>query len=1024
MRRPALPPPSEVFELDYGSADTPSASRAQQVVRTNEVEASAVPMPPSAAGRGRKLLAYDTDDFDPLVPTANTSAAGDKVLNASQDLDYGSNLHNHELDAAAGPSSPSQHHAASFQPLDHGLGGANAGTSSHADPWLSETPHHPPPPPPSYPPPLLPQNPDQHATSHYAYDPNAPEFHPSLYPPAPPTLPTESELYYASSAPQGYRASTEGSYAQPPVSEAIPAAYDPPYDPQAPYHPLPYGGPPHDYLYPSYPPITSSYPGYYPANAESSYGMGYNSQMNQFHERRLLKQQRKREKKLRKREKREKQQAARSAANTAQYASHDVASSWANVAPIHDEDVAWIEDGKEQAVAMIRELHARGVPPQRLTERGVPLHLIEACCVELGITMQGQVQSEANDTPPQLATPASESANKKDQSSTTPAEDELLAKQEQGIALTPLQELRKKVLASRLAKAATASSSSAAAASSTSSSTLPAPPATALSVFDRTATSGEADTLLSQIGESIRSLMRPTHEPYAAAPIEDVSSQPGPSSSRKRSYRDVDAVDHEDDSTPADLAGDAHLAAANPVRRQRISYADTFSRAAETPSGEVDLNAPVLDLPDMAESAAGPSRVTDTVLRRRRPVAADFDAAEYSPQIVRPSRFVDVPSGLNTVVDLSDDESEEDDFDALEEAAGWKSAQLDVNMRDILLLRQKTATEHYGNYCALNGLKPVGMSVTPQQDGAARVIEASDTSTPGGSVSKENLLAQVAASGAASLASSTPSREDLLRKELEIKQLIRKIQMMEERKSKQQATTPSPSVSPMPSRFLAAAAGVGMQAPLSNAAPGEELSAAVQVVNGSTSAKANTLLREESIAQQQGSSANSTGGMRLDPALQKQRENLLALLASKRKNASAGLVEDTAKPVDSGVGDAKAEDLAGAPRQENVNGASGSSGTSSNDTKAKEREEQKELSPPPSVVSRYRPLVPSLLQSVASKVRSYLPPSLGFAVSSSSSSSAGDERTSVKWCPREADGGECADQGCSQRHAREFDSDT
>ncbi|TKY85054.1 hypothetical protein EX895_006134 [Sporisorium graminicola] len=1014
MRRPAPPPPSEEVELDYGSADAPSGGQAQEVL-TNHVEASSAPVRPSAAGRVRKLLAYDTDDFDPIVLPAGTSSAREKASNTSQDLGYGSGIDVNEFSAAAGPSSPS-HHATSVRNSDNAIGGATVDSSLYANP-LHGKPHQSPPPP-SYPPPLLPQNPDQLSSSRYAYDPSVPEFRPSLYSPAPPTLPTESDLCYGLPAPQSFDTSTEDSYVQPTAPEATSSAYDPPYDPQAPYQPLPY--PPLHHLYPTYPPI-ASYPGYYPPpNVEYPYTTGYHPQMNLFQDRRLLKQQKKKEKKLRKREKK---QAARSAAYVAHYTSHDVVSSSADAIPFaHDQDVAWIEDGKAQAVAMIRELHARGVPPQRLTERGVPLHMIEDCCVELGIAAQGQAQPDADGTSAQPEALAYDSAEKKDQSSTTQAEDELLAKQEQGIPLTPLEELRRKVLASRLARVAAASPGAAA------SSKAPASPTAAPSVFDRTATSGEADTLLSQIGESIRSLMRRSHEAFAAAQTGDTSSQPGPSSSRKRSYRDVDAVDHGNASSTADLAGGATFAAANPVRRQRISYADTFSRAAETPSGEVDLNAPVPDLPDLADSVAELNRVTEAVSRRRRPVAADFDTTEYSPLIVRPNRFVDVPSGLNTVVDLSDDDSDEDTVDALEEATGWKSAKLDLNMRDVLLLRQKTASEHYDNFCALNGLKPVGRALTPQQDGAARAIEVSDVSTPGGSVSKESLLAQVAASGAASLGSSTPSREDLLRKELEIKQLMRKIQVMEQRKSQQQTATPSPSVSPMPSRYLMA--GAGSQARSHYTTPpsmpddlNEVLATPVQTRNVSPTPKAKAPLQEESNAQQQ---SVSSSGMKLDPALQVQRENLLALLASKRKTANAGLAETATKQPDSGTGDASAVGVVIAPKQEDPNGVPGSGGIPANDTKAEELLKREEVSPPPSVVSRYRPLVPSLFQSVASKVRSYLPPSLGFTVAStaSSSSSSGDDRTSVKWCPREACGGECADEGCSQRHVSEFDSHT
>ena len=71
--------------------------------------------------------------------------------------------------------------------------------------------------------------------------------------------------------------------------------------------------------------------------------------------------------------------------------------------------------------------------------------------------------------------------------------------------------------------------------------------------------------------------------------------------------------------------------------------------------------------------------------------------------------------------------------------------------------------------------------------------------------------------------------------------------------------------------------------------------------------------------------------------------------------------------------------------------------------------------------------LPPLREQVATRFRSYLPPSLGFpsasmttAASASAKSLAeqeeASERASVKWGPREADGDECNDAGCSQRH--------
>ncbi len=465
----------------------------------------------------------------------------------------------------------------------------------------------------------------------------------------------------------------------------------------------------------------------------------------------------------------------------------------------------------------------------------------------------------------------------------------MLAKQEQGVALTPLEELRKKVLASRMAKvaaasAAASSTSELAEANGTAASSTP-------SVFDRRATSGEADALLSQIGESIRGLMRPSDESrpamQAGAPMEEPSA--GLPSSRKRAYRDVDAVDDADVTNIADLAGDENAPGLIPSRRPRISYADTFSRAAQIPSGEVDFHAPIPDLPDLSMSAAKSPQMSHAA-SGRRPVAADFDTEEYRPQALRANRFLDVPSGLNTVVDLSDDDRDEDE--ELDSFEMTKSSQLQVDAGQVMLLRQKTATEHYDTFCALNGIQPIKRALTPVSEGASKAAEARDPAIQVGGVSREALVAQAAASSAAGVGSSTPSREELLRKELEIKQLMQRIQMMEDRKSRQQAATLSPSASPMPSRHLTPANGS-----ITAAVPGPSLPLAktAQAVSNSPVLTP----QKEAHAQPQSASQSNAATPRLDPELQKKREELLALLANKRK--AAATVKPTSEVVESNI---------------------------------------------------------------------------------------------------------------------------
>lgn len=492
-------------------------------------------------------------------------------------------------------------------------------------------------------------------------------------------------------------------------------------------------------------------------------------------EKRLLKQARKQEKKAKKREKMVKRLDARLNASTTAAA---------------EVELEWIENGRSQALGMIRELHARGVAPGRLVERGVPLTVVFSCCAELGISMQGQAGE----------------ANGKGKVVTTAAEDELISKKEQGLALTPLEELRQKVLASRLAKAA-------AAAQSQVSASREAP-----SVFDRNPTSGEADALLTQVAETVRSLIRPP-----APSTIPIPSEPSAAPSRKRAYHDIDAVidPSEDPTLTADLGESSISAEAPPPgRRQRISYLDTSTRA---PVGEVDLSTPIPDLPDFSH-------------RPTRPRAADFDPEPYRPPptLVR-DRFLDVPSGLNTVIDLSDDELEEE-------------------LSDETALRHKTQRENWESFRTLNGI--------PRRDGGTPQPEAENVGGENGTPSRE--------------------REELLRKELEIKQLMRKIQLMEEeRKLKQQLASPNPAsyTSAEPEAPANGAAALLTEVPVAVEGTKSDLEDGGKEVVPSTA------------------SASGSGGgsssVKLDPGLQKQREKLLALLAAKREAAAASTTART-----------------------------------------------------------------------------------------------------------------------------------
>lgn len=834
MRRPAPPPTGDVLDLDYGSADgTPLESSQGDVTNetndhapgADEVKSSHAlthAKPDELVRSTRKLpAAYDTDDADPACSTGPPSLGPFSTAAISEGFQVPE--HNQDANAAAGPSSAR-------------LAGASAagdnGAAAETRLWVDPAQHHPPPP--TYPPPALPHGDvaqeQQQLPSHYGYDPNLPHLHHSAFEPNHQGL--HGSVYFAASA-QHPIANGGSDYSQM-THPFVP--YDQPYDPRMPmpFGPFAAGSIPPQYAFPPYP-QSNPYPGGYAGHLMDPNAMDDSTaQLNRKQRKKLLKNQKKKDKKLR--------------ALSATAAPFDPAS--ANV------ELVWTEDGKPQALAMISELHSRGVPPARLAEQGVPLAMIEVCCAELGVSAQGAGQPEQPAEPPATAPSDSESQGAKEVVQTTKAENELLQKQEQGVPLTPLEELRRKALASRLAKAAAASRALAQeGANAESNGSVPSSAdisSKKSTAFDRVATSGEADALVSQISGVLRGLLQP------AQPTAEQSS-----TSRKRAYRDIDAVDPSDSTWDGDLSAPDAATSALPARRQRISYADNFSRAAVAPSGEVDLSTPLPELPDTANLPQP---------RRQRPVAADFDTAEYVPK--PPNRFLDVPSGLNTVVDLSDEEPDDAEMAAFDSADGWTEVRPALDPRRVLELRHRTATEHYDVFCSLNGLSPSRRPATPHRDSGGFETEV-------GAV-PETLVAQIAASGTSSGGPSTPSREDLLRKELEIKQLMRKIHMMEERKKQQEAATAPPRSPAQRSGAPEEEDGAGLRPGGANGSQ-----SAVQPADESDSTAA---VKEAS--SQSGSTASSS--VRLDPALQKQRQQLLALLASRRKNASAAVPRDAA----------------------------------------------------------------------------------------------------------------------------------
>ncbi|PWZ03081.1 hypothetical protein BCV70DRAFT_203921 [Testicularia cyperi] len=594
------------------------------------------------------------------------------------------------------------------------------------------------------------------------------------------------------------------------------------------------------------------------------------------------------------------------------------------------------DDEREQMVDLVAQAHGLSVAPRKLLQYGFSSALIQACCEAMQIPLEptsgvdnGKEHHTDTTSGPQTAEQSSQTLPLVE---TTKVEQELMSKDEQGLTLTPLEQLRKKALASKIAKAEAAARAAAAAEAQK---------------REASPVDAETDPLLRLLVDRMRALVElrntapssgvvetgiESGEPVAAAPAVTGTS-------RKRAYRDVDAVDTGGEhatglgnlALEGDLAyGDTDTARQTaedpPTRRQRISYADSFSHRPEMPSGDVDLDTPppnffsALMATSSASRSGTPSRQPESAVYARTETEAALSAARQREH----NRFLDVPHGLNMMIELSDDEdyddggtNNEEELDSDDDRADRDAQHSDgialgqealthrtisrrrgLHPTAVLDLRRKTCDELNSIYRSLNGLAPTttpasmsaaspqpaqaflpsttseggSLNVAPSTSGGMNATR-SGTSTP---ITAPLVPGAASAASAASPAPAASSREDLLRKELEIKQLMLRIQQMED--SRRSKSKTQPTSNNLPDELLSRIGGNGADTDGSDATASASTSLSLSVERSEQDAGA----AERTAVT---AAPSTSAGVRLDPALQKQREALLALLDTKRRLA-------------------------------------------------------------------------------------------------------------------------------------------
>lgn len=410
-----------------------------------------------------------------------------------------------------------------------------------------------------------------------------------------------------------------------------------------------------------------------------------------------------------------------------------------------------------------------------------------------------------------------------------------------------------------------------------------------------------------------------------------------PTAPRNHGYKDMDAPQPEVD--PASMYDEESIESPEPsvpLRRARISYADDFTGRPSAPTGEVDHNAPLptLDQPRLpprpspraiAESetssistkpsfASFLSRPTTPIIglrapRNRRPVAADFDGTtpggygSWSAGIGRPAPRQFLPESnyrRKVVIEWSDDEEGDDEsMDDNEKRQG---------KHDNPQLRRATAMQIFDLWLAeeMRRGSDVGFFAHPSNvASAADTSTTSRTTTPPTAPRLDRLRAAGAhvqtpgASGAENgNGMSSEARRILDQKEREIRAMMERIREIERKKNGGAPNVPdsvdavlkSISDPDQPEAEIAAALDANTASTSANDGQGADSSKAsepVSVLNGANPAQPleQERAQPEPLQAQPSSSSGSAqpSAFKLDPALQAQKEALLATLKAKAK---------------------------------------------------------------------------------------------------------------------------------------------
>ncbi|KAN0060625.1 hypothetical protein ACQY0O_007283 [Thecaphora frezii] len=688
---------------------------------------------------------------------------------------------------------------------------------------------------------------------------------------------------------------------------------------------------------------------------------------------------------------------------------------------------SWTDKEKEEALELVAKLAACGMPPSRLISEGVNPRIVQTCCEELGIPLDGNVGVTKPDPSVEVPAPLSSSGIPEQTpaagSTTATAAQEPTASSSRGV--DPASELRQAALATLRRKAVASRAAKV-------KEEIDKDPAARPAAVQMLLLQAQQNAMLNGEGSRPSSPVYEPPEPESDSEValhtgekaafasghqcsdEDMAletseSEADPTETIKtkvRSYRDVDAPTSEQS---IDL--DFGSTAVPPARRQQISYADAFSRKPDTPAGEVDLDAP---LPSLAAPATAPTNLetsaslrgrdhfdgqpagfADTVPRqaaqsqapagvlahgprRRRPVAADFDEMpSFSHQSEAPRRrvqFFRQPYRTRLIIEVSDDD-DDDNYNNLDDD---EEERCTSRTAACAAVRRHTMQAIYALYLAERGLAVPSSTTTQALE--ARSGKALDT--PHGAVTPTRK------EGSQPTAASTPKadtpNEELLKKEQDIKLLLQRIKALERKKSSNGSPSASSSIAAcsVPSEPSKPSTGEGRVDVASQA----ERFPASEKINGASSRPSEiTAPAVVEPAASKLSSETASTGLQLDPKLQLQREKLLASLKQKkaavearnRQSAAPAVVEPDPAPLSQPLdGDAQ---VSASPQIHKTESSAADGVGASGDTQTASQEVEGQSLPTASTPQVSPPHTSSLLQNMTERFKAYISPFTRFS---------------------------------------------